>query len=255
MPAGIYLLPIVLITGGIAAVKAKKLTVTGAVTAAFIGVFLFMGAGFYGILLAASVFLMAAVATSYKTGIKEALGVAEKNSGQRTAAQVLANVGTAGLLGLLCFFYPVKIELLRLMMAASLASAAADTISSEMGTVFGRRFYNIISFKKDQKGLNGVISLEGTLFGVAASVVIALVYSLSFGWNINFWWIILAGTIGNLADSVLGATLERKGFLGNNAVNFLNTVIAATVALVLFILLISTYKLAKLYICLSIYFL
>lgn len=229
-----YFLPVLLAAGVFLSVKTKKLTLPAALTAALLGVCLYIGAGYYGILMAAVLFLLSALATSNKTGIKEALGVAEKNKGQRTAGQVLANAGTAGLMGLLCFFYPTKIELFRLMMAASLASAAADTISSEMGTVYGKRFYNIISFKKDQQGLDGVISLEGTLFGLSASLIIAAVYALSFGWKIDFWWIILAGTIGNFADSILGATLERKSYLGNNSVNFLNTAIAAVVAMGLY---------------------
>jgi uncharacterized membrane protein len=32
------------------------------------------------------------------------------------------------------------------------------------------------------------------------------------------------------ADSLLGATLERRGFLGNNVVNFASTAIAALIA-------------------------
>ena len=36
-----------------------------------------------------------------------------------------------------------------------------------------------------------------------------------------------------LGDSILGATLERRGFLGNDGVNFLSTVFAADLALVL----------------------
>lgn len=229
-----YFLPILLLIGVIASVKTRKLTLAGALTAALLGVFLYLGAGYYGILLAATLFLLSAMATSWKMSVKEALGAAEKNKGQRTAGQVLANVGVGGLMGLLCFFYPANIGLFRLILAASLASAAADTIASELGTVYGRYFYNIITFKKDQKGLDGVISLEGTLFGVAASAVIATVYSFSFGWKIDFWWIIIAGTIGNLADSVLGATLERKQVFGNNAVNFLNTVVGALIALALY---------------------
>lgn len=229
-----YLLPLVLSAGVFLSVKAKKLTLPAAFTAALLGICLYIGAGYYGILMAAVLFLLSALATANKMLVKEALGAAEKNKGQRTAAQVLANVGIAGMMGLLCFFYPLKIALFRLMMAASLASAAADTISSEMGMVYGTRFYNIINLKKDRKGLDGVISLEGTLFGLAASAIIALVYAFSFGWKMDFWWVISAGTIGNLADSVLGATLERKYYLGNNAVNFLNTVIAAMVAMGLY---------------------
>jgi uncharacterized membrane protein len=36
--------------------------------------------------------------------------------------------------------------------------------------------------------------------------------------------------MGNLADSVLGATLERQHKMGNDTVNFLNTLFAALVA-------------------------
>lgn len=229
-----YFLPILLLAGVILSVKAQKLTLSAALTAASLGICLYMGAGYYGVLMAAVLFILAATATAQKSAVKEALAVAEKNKGQRTTGQVLANVGTAGLMSLLCFFYPANIFLFRLMMAASLASAAADTISSELGMVYGKRFYNVVSLKPDRPGLDGVISLEGTLFGLAASVIIAIVYAFSFGWTIDFCWIVIAGTMGNLADSLIGATLERKGYLRNNAVNFLNTVIAAIVALVLY---------------------
>jgi uncharacterized membrane protein len=41
----------------------------------------------------------------------------------------------------------------------------------------------------------------------------------------------LAGFVGMLFDSLLGATLQRPGRLGNDAVNFLSTVFAAAVTL------------------------
>jgi uncharacterized membrane protein len=44
-------------------------------------------------------------------------------------------------------------------------------------------------------------------------------------------WIVVAGFAGNLADSILGASLERKGWLKNDQVNFLNTLIAAIIGL------------------------
>ncbi|HVF98166.1 MAG TPA: DUF92 domain-containing protein, partial [Flavisolibacter sp.] len=73
-------------------------------------------------------------------------------------------------------------------------------------------------------------------FGLAGSAVIASVYASSQGWNKTFGWLLIAGTIGNLADSFLGGAFEQKGLIGNNAVNFLNTVTAALVAWLLVII-------------------
>ena len=54
---------------------------------------------------------------------------------------------------------------------------------------------------------------------------------------IPFRWVpiaLLAAFLGTVADSLLGALLERRGYLNNNVVNFLSTAIAATVCIFLF---------------------
>ena len=210
-------------------VKAGKLDVPAAIAGWLTGCCVFLGAGYVGIALLGAFFILGTAATSWKLHAKEKLGTAEKNKGKRNAGQVLANGGVAAMAGLLMWLYPQGKPVLLLMMAASLSSATADTLSSELGTLYGKRFYNIRTFKKDRRGDNGVISWEGTLLGIAGSAVIAAIFSIAYGWNVSFFWIVLAGTIGNLSDSVLGATLERKGYLKNDGVNFLNTLVAALV--------------------------
>jgi uncharacterized protein (TIGR00297 family) len=158
---------------------------------------------------------------------KQVFEVSEETKKGRTVFQVLANAGVPGIIGVIMIWHPDYHDMLFPAMAAALASASADTLSSELGMVYGRRFFNILTFRSDYCGLDGVVSIEGTLFGIGGSCIIAGINSLVSGWDIDFVLIVLAGTIGNLLDSVLGALLERKGIIGNDVVNFLNTLVAA----------------------------
>ena len=236
MLSNYWIIVLILTTVAFISVKAKKLTIPASITGWVVGLLVFAGAGYTGVAMIATFFVLGTVATSRGMRFKLEMGLAEENKGRRTTGQVVANAGAAAVLGVLVMIYPAKADVFRLMMAASVASATADTLSSELGNIYGKNFYNIISFKKDKRGLNGVISIEGTLIGIAGSIIIALVYTLGFRLNIHFLMVIVAGTIGNLSDSVLGATFERKGYLRNNEVNFLNTAIAALFSLLLYYL-------------------
>jgi uncharacterized protein (TIGR00297 family) len=211
-------------------VKAGKLTPAAAIAGGIVGFAIFLGAGFAGLAMLGTFFIAGSAATSWKLGYKISLGVAEENKGRRTTRQALANGGVAGILGLLSYCFPAQSGLYQVMLAASFAAATSDTLSSELGNIYGRKYYNILTLRSDQRGLNGVVSVEGTLLGMAGSSLIAFLYALGYGWNRGFLVVLLAGTIGNLADSVLGATLERRFYVSNNAVNFLNTLIAALAA-------------------------
>jgi uncharacterized protein (TIGR00297 family) len=231
MSAYYYLPLFLLVTAGmVISVKAEKLTLPGALAGGMMAILIFIGAGYAGLSMLTAFFIFGTIATVWKRKEKQLVKLKEDQSVKRNAGQVLANGGVAAIIGALIFFIPAKTELLRVMIAASLASAMADTLSSEFGMIYGRRFYNIITLKKDNIGLDGVVSLEGTLIGIAGSVIIAIIYAFFFGWNNAFWFILVAGTIGNLADSVLGALFERRHYLNNDLVNFMNTLIAALTA-------------------------
>jgi uncharacterized protein (TIGR00297 family) len=218
-----------IICAGIAfSIRFRKLTVAGALTGACLAGLLYKGAGIGGIIMLAAFFIAGSAATAFGRTKKEQLGVAE---GQRTAWQVLANGGVAGLAGLLSWLNPGQAVLWQLAAAASLASACADTLSSELGSIYGKSFYNILTFKKDTCGLDGVVSVEGTLWGMAGSALIALLYIAFYGYSPLAFWILLAGFIGNITDSILGASVERKGWIKNDMVNLLNTLVAAGVGI------------------------
>ena len=230
------LLALILIAGMVYSISARKLTPVAAITGAVVACLAFAGAGYTGVAMMTTFFILGSAATSLQKHKKQSFANSEEHRSGRSAAQVLANAGVGAITGFLVLLFPVYTTLWVLMMAASFASATADTLSSELGTVYGRRFFNIITLKPDQRGLDGVISLEGTLVGIGGSCVIALVYVIGFGWSDSLIWIVIAGTIGNLTDSVLGALLERRGYMGNNTVNFLNTLIAALVILLIYLI-------------------
>ncbi len=222
---------LIIIAGMAYSITTNKLTVVAALTGGVVACLVFAGAGFTGIAMMTAFFILGSTATSWQKSKKQAFNNAEENNAGRTAGQVLANAGVAAIIGVFVLLFPRFTHLLVLMVAASFASATADTLSSELGTVYGKRFFNIVTLKPDQRGLDGVISLEGTIIGIAGSYLIAIIYAIGFGWDINVIWIVVAGTVGNLSDSLLGALLERKNIIGNNTVNFLNTLIAALVML------------------------
>lgn len=225
-----WILWLIVLAGVLLSIQFKKLTPVAAATGGLVSVCVFAGAGYTGIWVMAAFFVTGVLVTAWKLETKQRNGLAETDKGRRRAGQVLANAGAPALIGILAYSHILNETTAPLLIAACFASATADTVSSELGNVYGKRFYNILSFRKDQRGLNGVISVEGTLFGLAGSTLIALIYAVGFGWSRQLIIIILAGTAGNLMDSILGGTMERKHYLNNNAVNFLNTCFAAMIA-------------------------
>jgi uncharacterized protein (TIGR00297 family) len=189
-----------------------------------------------------AVAVLAASSTRLGRAQKERLGTAEKRLG-RTASQVAANLGIAALASSdvvqswlvntrwFTRAAPAPMPLFALSLAA-LAEAAADTVSSEVGQVIGGRPRMITTLRQVKEGTDGAISLLGTLAGVAAAGIVALAGTLALRGDLTMFWISCAGGVfGLFFDSLLGATLERRGWLNNDAVNFLSTASAAAFAL------------------------
>jgi len=201
---------------------------SGAIAGGMVCFALFVSVGpgaFAGLL---SVFAVTWLATRFGQSRKQSLGVAER-SGGRSASQVLANTGMAAACAVCYSAWHAPLMLLG--MAAALAVAAADTVSSECGQALSQHAWLITTFERVPAGMDGGVTLAGSLSGAAAALLVSLVGRwtglLSGSW---VWIAALAGVVGMVLDSYLGALFERRGWMGNDSVNFVSTVAAAVAA-------------------------
>ena len=186
-----------------------------------------------------AVSLLAFASTRVGRAKKERLSTAEARRG-RSAAQVAANLGVAALISTTLFgswamnshWLPHSTTALLAAALAAMAEAAADTVSSEIGQVFGGRPRMITTLKPVDPGIDGGITLAGSFTGIAAAAIVAALGSFAVHPDLRFFVLTAAGAVcGLFFDSFLGATLERWGWLNNDGVNFLSTASAGGLAL------------------------
>ena len=195
-------------------------------------------------------FVLTFVSTRAGRTRKVRTGLAESKRG-RSAAQVIANLSVAALSVSPLSVIPVKrwivsccvsgiddgssFEMVRVMCVAALVEATADTVSSEIGQAFGGSPVLITGLRRVEPGTDGAVTLFGSCAGVAGGALVAI----AGGWAMHLsagaiLTTLGAGVGGLFFDSVLGATVERRGWIGNELVNFTSTLFAAALAAVVF---------------------
>jgi len=215
----------------IAARFMRAVTLGGAIAGAVVSFVLFVAAGPGAFAALVTVFVLAWITTRLGYARKQRLGTAEAKDGRRTS-QVLANLGVAGVAGLLSAVTQWR-EVALVIAAAALAEAAADTVSSEFGEAVGESATLITTGKQVPAGTDGGITLAGTIAGLVGAFIVAAVCLATKLISLRQAGVVAAAAfLGMLADSLLGATLEQRKILGNDAVNFFSTIVAAAIAFV-----------------------
>jgi uncharacterized protein (TIGR00297 family) len=204
---------------------------SGAAVGFFLGVAVYMGFGYKSFLILFAFFALASVATRLGYSTKVARGIAEKRRGARSWREAMGNVLAAAWFSILVITTPYQAAFLIALLAA-LAEAAGDTVASEIGKWLSSDAWLITSWKIVPAGEDGGISLAGTAAGIGASaIVVALGYASHLASPGGAALAFIAAIAGNLADSILGATLERRQLVTNAIVNFAGTSFAGAVAL------------------------
>jgi uncharacterized protein (TIGR00297 family) len=246
----------------VASFRFNALTLSGGIGMVIIGTVVF-GAG--GLPLAIPLVFFF-VSSSYLSRLKnsrktEALKLAGK-IGPRDIWQVLAN-GFMAALSVVIYVYTGEPVWLAVYLAC-IAEATADTWATEFGTLSKSPPVLILTFKKVPAGQAGGISILGTVpAGVGAVMITAVGFitmnimpgESTFNWS-SFIVIAVAGFLGSVIDSVLGASIQSqyectvcgkmvernfhcdrksnlvRGFriINNDMVNFLSTLSAGLLA-------------------------
>jgi uncharacterized protein (TIGR00297 family) len=218
-----------------AAWLARSIDVAGAVSAVAIGTIITASLGLPALALMVGFFVIGSTATRLGYAAKARRGIAQEKGGARGWRNAWANGAVPAFLALMAGLAVSPLhDLLVLAFAAAVATAAADTCSSEVGKAYGRRTFLITSLRPAAPGTEGAVSLEGTLGGLAGGMLVAFlgaglgVYGPGAALLVG-----LAGLLGSLAESAIGSVAERRGWMGNDLLNALNTAIGAGLVVLL----------------------
>jgi uncharacterized protein (TIGR00297 family) len=229
------MLPALIVNGAFAAAgwRAGTVSVPGAVAGAAIGVVVYLGAGPGGWLVLFASFLAAAATSRLGWERKSILGIAEERGGRRGPGNAVANCSIAAGCALTAAMTG-HAEAALLGFVAALTAGGSDTVASEIGKAWGTRTFSARTLTTVRPGTSGAVSLEGTAAGLAAAIVLAGLAAAIGLVHPRFVWCVVAGaTVGSFAESLLASTLEAPGILNNDALNFINTLVAAVTAVLL----------------------
>ncbi|KQC03950.1 MAG: hypothetical protein APR53_04500 [Methanoculleus sp. SDB] len=201
--------------------RLKAADLSGLFSGALVGIILIVFADVRWFFIMLTFFVLGSACTRFRYDRKKSMGVAESHGGVRGYYNVFANGLVA--VGATVLYGVTQHEMFIALFLGSVASAAADTVASEIGVV-GTIPYLITTFKKVPHGTNGGVTIIGEVAGTVAAGIVGI-SAVMVGIASPMMAVVctLAGFIGTNIDSVVGATLENRGIIGNSGTNLIAT--------------------------------
>ncbi|MFN9204838.1 MAG: DUF92 domain-containing protein [Gemmatimonas sp.] len=248
------------LAGGIAvtALRAGSLSPSGAVAATLVGAVAMMAGRPWGVFLVGW-FVVASVASRLgrERKLVHAGDVVEKGAA-RDAAQVGANGGVFAVAAVVALVWPAQARAAALAAAGALVAAGADTLATEIGTLWRGRPFSLRRWTRVPAGTSGAVSLAGSAGMLVAAAGLAWMATVVGLVPIDaLGAVTVAGVAGAATDTIIGAWWQARRWcpachreteqrvhrcgastqphggvaeLTNDAVNALCTVVGAAVA-------------------------
>jgi uncharacterized protein (TIGR00297 family) len=208
------------------AFRRGSLSRSGVLGAMLVGTAVWGSGGWVWGVLLITFFVLSSLLSHFKSAAKQRVADNFAKGHRRDLGQALANGGVGALLAVGSLLYPQPVMLAAFV--GAMAAVNADTWATEIGVLSKRRPRLVTTWRSVDPGTSGGVSALGTAATLAGALTIALVAVallavdnlLGGGWSIRiakagpaavFALIpvgLLAGGIGSLFDSLLGATVQ-----------------------------------------------
>lgn len=220
---------------GYLAYRARIADISAMLSATLFGVVIIISSDIRWLFILLAFFLLGSLFTRYKYDFKLARGIAEKKGGVRGYKNVFSNSLAALSLAMAYGIFPEHGHVLLAGYLGSVATACGDTLASEIGETYKGEPRMITTLKKAPPGTDGAISDLGEAAAFSGAFIIAILAFILIRNDFSLMVAVIAGGfIGTNIDSVLGATLQQKGYLSNNGVNLFATISGAIIAGVIY---------------------
>lgn len=204
--------------------KTEVLSARASFTAFILGLIIWALNGPEWILVLVSFLAIGYAGTKWRFDRKKEIGTEEADNGTRGIENILGN-GTSP-----AFFAVISNPA---GFSGAISTALADTLASEIG-VFSNKARLITTWKKVEPGTNGAVSPLGTLLSATGAMIISVIAYFLLG--ITPLATFLGGFLGCQVDSLLGATLERWGYITKSEVNLAATFSGGLISLLILFL-------------------